>query len=269
MIVASQWRHPQEWKTNIPSSPSVASRITKVKVLGVSDPQIVHFCNSHFRYQFVGRFENWRFCLWSYLMREMPKKGNAEVMFCLTWWRRLFLVHPKNGNAEMMFCWNDDADLFLVHPKNGNACSEKCCFSLVFGHFATLLYFSRNWMYNGSIKDVRLWPFHGFCSLKGFSEHSMNPSKQALGPFLKVSIHSGISRYCLKRAWSLFEFFMYKNQHEISLQIPKCKEALNKAYQMVTESFILNSLNLHFSFTVKFPFLNAFSMLVCGFVDIL
>ena len=76
-------------------------------------------------------------------------------------------------------------------------------------------------MCNGSIQDVGSWPFHGFCSLKGFSEYSMNPSKQALGPSLKDSIHSGISRHCLKRTWSSLEFFMYKNQHKVSLQIPE------------------------------------------------
>ena len=124
-------------------------------------------------------------------------------------------------------------------------------------------------MWNGSIKDVRSCLFHSFCSLKGFNEHSMNPSKETLGPLLEIIMHSGISRHYSKRARSSIEFFMYKNQHEISLQIPKCTEALNKACQMFTESFILNSLNLHFSFTVKFQFLNVFSILVCGFVDIL
>ena len=97
----------------------------------------------------------------------------------------------------------------------------------------------------------------------------MNPSKHALGPLLKDSIHSGISRHCLKRTRSSFEFFMYKNQHKVSLQIPEYKGALDKACHMFTESFILNLLKNYFSFQVKFSLWNALSVLVCGFVDIL
>ena len=96
-------------------------------------------------------------------------------------------------------------------------------------------------MCNGSIKDVRSCLFHDFCSLKGFNEHSMNPSKETFGPLLEISMHSGISRHYLKRARSSIEFSMYKNQHEIYLQIPECKESLNKAYHMFTERFILDS----------------------------
>ena len=90
MIVASQWRHPHEWKTNMPSRPSVASRITKVKVLGVSDPQIVHFCNSHFRYQFVGRFENWRFCGRILMRAENVFDCHEMITIFFFWWLHIF-----------------------------------------------------------------------------------------------------------------------------------------------------------------------------------
>ena len=111
IIVASQWRHAQEWKTNMPPSPSVVSRITKVKVLAASGGQIVHFCNSELRYQFVGRFENWRF--WGRILMKAENVFDCHEMITI------FLILPSKmrraqlGQKISIFSCTDGSSVLL------------------------------------------------------------------------------------------------------------------------------------------------------------